>query len=309
MTIDFVSWLRSERLRQGLDIRALAALSHLSTAQISRIETGKSILSLKSMIRLADGLGVDLKKLASRFDLKVIIPRINGMDWGSGLNVTAKDAWALWNYYREEPQKVKDAFIAAFDKIRQNEPNVSVELPRAPTEWIIRKAVDPPLKNTIPLFYPEEWSDEYILPFFHAGGLVTPRDLSTVIRDCRQKKGVSLRDTTSGLSISHQTLFRFEQGQIDRVSLIDLLELESVLGQEGMLLGLAWRAGELQTGILFRRLSRVHGTPEVWTDRTWIFTRVFITIVCWYLVMMPEETKWMDQLREALIIKSDLGKS
>jgi transcriptional regulator with XRE-family HTH domain len=307
MTIDFVSWLRSERLRRDLDIRDLAALSHLSTAQISRIETGKSILSLNSMIRLTSGLGVDLKELASRFKLKAIIPRKNGMDWGSGLNVTAKDAWALWNYYREEPKKVKDIFIAAYDKIRQHEPNVLVELPRAPTKKIVRKAINPPLKNTIPLFYPEKWSDEYILPVFRAGGLVTLRDLGTFVRDCRQKKGVSLRDTTSGLSISHQTLFRFEQGQIDRVSFAEVLELESVLEQEGILLGLAWRAGEFQTGILFRQLSRMHGTAEVWNDRVWIFSRVFITIVCWYMVMLPEETEWINQLREDLRLYIERG--
>jgi transcriptional regulator with XRE-family HTH domain len=104
--IDFASWLRSERLQRNLDIRDLASLSNLSTAQISRIETGKSVVSLKSMIRLTYGLGMDLREVTSKLELKVHVPRKKGLELGKGWTVIARGTWALWNYFREDPGRV-----------------------------------------------------------------------------------------------------------------------------------------------------------------------------------------------------------
>ncbi len=306
--IDFASWLRSERLQRDLDIRDLAALSNLSTAQISRIETGKSVISLNSMIRMAYGLGLDLREVASRLELKVIIPKKQGLELGEGWTVTAQDTWAFWNYFHDNPRRVKDLLIELYDEIRKKNPDRVEEIQSGErTSEIIWRATDAFPGMLVPLPYPQGVSDSDIRHIFLTGGLITLRDLGVFVRSCRQKKGISLRDTASKLSISHQALFRFENGDIDRISFLQVLELEKALEQEGTLLGLAWRAGEYETGILFSRLASMHRPADSWDERVKAYTDTFITLARWYMFLLPEESAWMDQLHEYLLFYVDRG--
>jgi transcriptional regulator with XRE-family HTH domain len=300
--IDFATWLRSERLQRDLDIRDLASLSNLSTAQISRIETGKSVVSLNSMIRLTYGLGMDLREVASKLELKVHIPRKKGLELGDGWTVTAQDARALWNYFREDPGRVKDTFIEAYDGVRKTNPDRVEELgPEERTAEIVWRATDASPIELFPLPYPQGLDESHIQRIFLSGGLITLRDLGVYVRCCRQKKGISLRDTASRMSISHQALFRFENGDIDRISFLQVLELGKELEQEGDLLGLAWRAGEYQTGILFSRLAGTLNPADGWDDRVKAYMDTFIAVARWYMVFMPGESKWMDDLHRYLV--------
>lgn len=304
--IDFASWLRTERLQQDLDIRDLAALSQLSTAQISRIETGKSVVSLNSMIRMAYGLGMDLREIASRLELKVCIPKEKGMALGEVWTITAQDTWAFWNYFREDPGQAKDTLIAAYDEVRKINPDRVEELPSEHrTADVIWRATEAHPSELVPLPYPLGLNENHINQVFLAGGLITLRDLGVYVRCCRQKKGISLRDTASRLSISHQALFRFETGDIDRISFLQVLELGKELAQEGNLLGLAWRAGEYQTGIHFNRVAGTHAPADNWDGRVKAYMDTLITIARWYMVLLPGQSKWLDDLHRYLIFYID----
>jgi transcriptional regulator with XRE-family HTH domain len=121
------------------------------------------------------------------------------------------------------------------------------------------------------------------------------------VRNYRQKSGISLRDAAEQLSISHQALFRFENGDIDRIAFIQALELENALDRRGDLLGLAWRAGEYQTGILFNRLANSSGPADSWDSRQKAYVDTFITIARWYMVFLPGDSKWLDDLHHNFI--------
>lgn len=304
--VDLSSWFRSERVRRDLDIQDLATLSNLSAAQISRIENGRSEISLNSMIRLAYGLGLDLREVASRMELEVYIPRKKGADLGEGWTVTAQDTRALLNLYRENPGQVKDTMIEAYDEIRRNNPDRVEQVHTDPrTAEIIWRATEATADELVPLPYPQGLTDEHVQSIFLAGGLVTLRDLGAYVRCRRQKKGLSLRDAAAELSSSYLSLYRLESGEIDRISFLEILELERALALNGSLLGIAWRAGEYQTGILFSRLAGTHEPADSWDTREKAYMDAFIAINRWYMVLLPGESKWMDDMHRYLIFYVD----
>ena len=304
--IDFANWLRSERLQRDLDIRDLAEISGLSTAQISRIETGKSAVSLNSMIRLTYGLGMDLREVASKLELKVHIPRKMGTELGEGWTVTAQDAQAFWNLFRENPNLIKDTLIEIYDVVRRANPDRVKEINTGErTAEIIWRATEASPTEYVPLPYPGGLTSNHVQQIFADGGLITLRDVGAYVRNYRQKKGMSLRNTSAQLSISHQALFRFENGDIDRISFLQVLELEKELDRRGDLLVLAWRAGEYQTGILFNRLANLSEPVGNWESRQKAYIDVFITIARWYLVLLPGDSKWLDDLHGNFIFHID----
>ncbi|MGZ2410642.1 transcriptional regulator with XRE-family HTH domain [Sphingomonas sp. F9_3S_D5_B_2] len=60
--------LRDVRLAQGLSLRALSARAGLPYSTVSKLENGKMALTYDKMIRLAQGLNVDLKDILSTAD-------------------------------------------------------------------------------------------------------------------------------------------------------------------------------------------------------------------------------------------------
>jgi len=57
--------IRSERARQGLRIDDAAALCHVSSSVLSRVENGKAVTS-DNLLRLLDGLGLSLLIVSKR---------------------------------------------------------------------------------------------------------------------------------------------------------------------------------------------------------------------------------------------------
>ena len=53
------AYLRQERKLRGYDVRTLVGKSGVTNAQISRIENGKSQISMEALVRLSFGLGVE----------------------------------------------------------------------------------------------------------------------------------------------------------------------------------------------------------------------------------------------------------
>ena len=53
--------IQSIRKRKGISIRELSRKSGVSHTQILRIETGMESPSLRTLLKLADALGVDIK--------------------------------------------------------------------------------------------------------------------------------------------------------------------------------------------------------------------------------------------------------
>ena len=55
--------VRSARKQQGIGLRPLALMSGMDYAEISKIENGKANPTLRTMIKLAESLDVDLGEL------------------------------------------------------------------------------------------------------------------------------------------------------------------------------------------------------------------------------------------------------
>ena len=67
MDMPIAVWLKHKRLEAGLDLRQLASIAGTNQGQISRVETGKSELSLNSLVLLVWALKIDTAELISEF--------------------------------------------------------------------------------------------------------------------------------------------------------------------------------------------------------------------------------------------------
>jgi len=297
------SWLKELRLDNGLDIRNLAQGSSFASAQISRIENEKTGITLGALVRLSYGLDISLKDILEVLQLPLFVPRQKMNRKEVNLPIPRlQDVRAIWLWFRDDPQKVKERLVAGYTDIQEAiaEPNSS-STPQVLAElvWESIQALD---NNFFPLQYPRNLTSNHLLEVYLSGGAVTMKDVALLVQFSRRQKNLSLRDLAKQVNASYAAISRFENSQVERVFFSQIIELDQAMGLDGWLVAFAWAAAEFESGLSINKMINKNidekTSPTGWDPVEKAFADTLITICRWHHVYGKEQTWWLDMKRE-----------
>lgn len=295
------SRIRTLRINEGLDIADLSLEIGLTGAQISRIETSVSDITLSSIIRIAYGLNLSLQDVLAELEIRAFFPRLidNGVTDRSSEIVTIQDVEAFLEYYRDEPGQAKDLLISAYHVVRENGPNWQEEKPSdRDTAEIIWEATQAHSNKFLPIPYPKGFKEEVIEEIYRKGGVITIRDLAGYILACRRSSGQSLRKLAESTDVSFNSIARLERGEIERISFTEIISIDKALNLDGRMIAVSWAAGEFNLGIS-RIKAMADQTPlpsSGWAPEELAFADTLITITRWNSVLSVNDG-WLEKLR------------
>ena len=281
------AYLRQERKLRGYDVRTLVGKSGVTNAQISRIENGKSQISMEALVRLSFGLGVeftdvlmDLVKTDGE-DEKYVGTFHSCLDYEKSKNSLKKtseetpgasEIYALLRCYRNQFQKAEGILKDGLQVIKSHTA----------------------LENIALLPYPQEFNSLDTVHAHH--GVITLSDLAQAIRVERQKDGRSQRQYASD-NLSYSTIGRIERGFLGRLLFSQILELDAGLECGGRLLAYAWNAEEYKAGIAISKAKSDWDWRAGWDPKEKSVADAFITICRWRSVLDGDHTWWQETMQ------------
>ncbi|GAB1472100.1 hypothetical protein MASR2M66_29780 [Chloroflexota bacterium] len=300
-------WLREKRLSQKMDVRELSLASEVTTAQISRIENKISGITVNTLIRLSYGLDFEIKDV-----LKVIgIPLKHILFRGATMEKNAdkpipriEDAYAIWQYYRDEPQKAKALMYDGYGMVELQLGSLSKdELPLAfDTAW---KALQTNGFDHNPLKSPLEMEYGHFAEIVACGGVVTKRDIGVFVEKRRMELGFSQKALEEGSGVSQSVISRLENGMIDRLLFENILSLDKTLAMHGELIVLAWIAGEYESGVsLLKYKNKAEYRDrkilyQEWESEAKVWADALVTISRWHYTMSIQ-SHWWAKVQDAI---------
>jgi transcriptional regulator with XRE-family HTH domain len=293
-------WLRDKRVSQKMDVRELSLVSQVTTAQISRIENQISGITVNALIRLAYGLNFEIKDVLKIVEvpLKYSLLRKTSMEKEADTPLPGiEDAYAVWQLYRDEPQRAKKIMYDGYGMVELKLGRLSKdELPFAfDAVW---KALQTNNFDHNPLDYPLEMEYGHFAEIVSCGGVVTKRDFGFFVEKRRAELGLSQKDLEGKSGMSQGVISRLENGMIDRLLFENILNLDNALDMHGELVLLAWRAGEYESGVsLLRYKNKVDFRDrkivyQEWESEAKAWADAFVAISRWHYVMSLKSHWW-----------------
>lgn len=296
------TWIRSVRLEKGLEIKDLSYESGLTSAQISRIETLNSDVTVNSIVRIAYGLNIDLKDVLAELEIRAFFSSLldtEHQDKSSDI-VTVQDVEAFLKFYSSEPRQAKDVLITAYHLIREKNQEQQKEiLSEFDTADIIWEATQALSKKYLPIPYPKGPREEIIEEIYRKRGVITIRDLAAYVMACRRSSGQSLRELAEYTDVSYNAIARLERGELERISFTEIISLDKALNLDGRMIAICWAAGEFNTGISrIKAMADQNPLPSYgWDPEELAFVDTFVTITRWNSVLSVNNS-WLETLRE-----------
>ncbi|MEI7849576.1 MAG: helix-turn-helix transcriptional regulator [Chloroflexota bacterium] len=312
----FAQSLKEIRNQQDLILSDLSDLSGITIAQISRIESGKSEITLNAIARLAFGLGLSFEELLTTIILSKdeelhikylsdichdLVPQRYQQTRFKKLEPELpipqpKDLYNFVRLFRASPTEAENILIEGILE-------VFPDLPKEKAADLIAHAIHPVSEKVIPIAYPRGKASLDEDPFdviYKAGGELMLSDLAEYVRLTRARYGSSLRKITEN-RLSHNTLANIEQGLIGRILFSLVIHLDYYLEQDGALLVLAWTVAEYETGIVnsINRSQKERGPIVEWEQAEKAVADTFITICRWRFFQEGEQN-WWNQTRQLL---------
>jgi transcriptional regulator with XRE-family HTH domain len=308
--MDFKDWLRENRKRRGMKLVDLQEKTGLSHAQLSRLETGKSELTLFSAVRILHALELSWQALFTddviEGDIKSLVPYTN-VDKVSDLPcVNFNDVDALADSGLIQTGKASEIivelirlFLQGFNLAVSNEElkNLSVSL-YSFIGNIDKPSIEVPesLKE-VSFMYPTEMDPIRLRGIYLAGGVLIMQDLSFYIKQLRKSKNISLREQAKAIDMSHPALIALETRITDKVKFLDIINLDKSLELNGELILFSWRAAEFYMGttkIESRRkgVANPRQTSEIQVvEKLVVLSRLFLRY-------FPNNLEWLEWYRE-----------
>jgi transcriptional regulator with XRE-family HTH domain len=304
--MDFGTWVRAQRERREMDVRAFARLTGVDASTISRIEQARSQVTLWTAVRICESLDM------TPADLLVAL-------WGKRPPfaaqqkerqevdvVTVGDLEAFLRYMRRRWQEGCAWLTSLLNQVAEREDDGrashSGNAPLIVPEDIEKLLQDSHLYQ-FKVQYPAAITAEDLWDIYLRGGALSLVDMGAYLKQARRARRVTLSDLEESGKVSASVLSRLETGSLERVKLIDVLTLDEQLGQEGKLMAMYWRACTLIDAV-----ARVHqrdlqteaeGPGEgLRPEQEWRLIEVFTTICRWLACLQPNDHSWMSAFRQ-----------
>ena len=297
------SWLKELRLDKGLDIRTLVQESNFAAAQISRIENEKSGVTLGALVHFAYGLDITLKDILEVLQLPLFLPRHKKSRKTGDLPIPLmQDAYAIWLWFQDEPQKVKERLIAGYTDIQKTVTGPGGDVNPQTLADLVWESVQALDDKFFPLQYPRDLASDHLMEIYLRGGAVTMKDVAALVQSRRRQQKLSLRDLAKKVNVSYVAISRFENNQVERVFFSQIIELDQAMNLDGGLVALAWDAAEYESGISINRMINESADektiPTGWDPVEKAFADTLITICRWHYVHGKEQAWWQDMKRD-----------
>jgi transcriptional regulator with XRE-family HTH domain len=295
-------WLRDKRASQKMDVRELSLVSQVTTAQISRIENQISSITVNALIRLAYGLDFEIKDVLKTvgIPLKYSLLRKTNIKKRADVPIPSiEEAYAIWQFYRDEPQKAKALIYDGYSMVELKLGRLSKEeLPFAfDAAW---KALQTNSFDHNPLEFPPEIEYGHFAEIVSCKGVVTKRDFGTFVEKRRMELGLSQKDLEGESGVSQGVISRLENGMIDRLLFENILNLDKVLDMHGELVLLAWHTGEYESGVSLLRYKNKADFKDrkivyqEWESEAKAWADAFVAISRWHYTMSIQSHWWAE---------------
>ncbi|MEI7849772.1 MAG: helix-turn-helix transcriptional regulator [Chloroflexota bacterium] len=292
------TYLRQQRQLCRYDVRTLVSKSGVTNAQISRIENGKSQITVEALVRLSFGLGIRLEDVLLELQKGGIFQDASCLNYLMIRNTeipsrdfipTAMDICTFIQLFRERPQEVEANLIDGLLEIYRN--------PNPPgSDEMVEIQIDHAIHGSTAIPYPPQ---PYLLDtIYAAGGVITIQDVTQSIRYARLQDGKSLRSHANE-RISFSTIARIEKGAADRLLLSQILELDSIFERQGSWLAHAWEAEEYETGIAISKAVSNWNWLDGWEHTEKAAVDTLISICRWHQAQGIDH-RWGQTLKQVL---------
>ncbi len=293
---NLTEWLRSIRTDKTVSLQDISEITGLATSQISRIEQGKSDLTLFSVVKICYALRLDLFDLQrvvqwnrSLFDILILRPSIPPTD----TVVIPSDIASIINLYKHDPIVSKEFLRKSFNWVRFSA-GFEKNIKDTQANQFIKEAIEPLGDSYKSVPCPSTLNDDLILETYMMRGVLSIFDLGLFIRQRRKQKTLSLKLLAKKSGVSYSALRRIEVGEIERIKFADIFSIDTALGSEGDILAIAWDVAQLYTGILL--VEDEFSSLRQWDLREKGLAETLIAISRWYQVFLPNQN-WLKELR------------
>jgi transcriptional regulator with XRE-family HTH domain len=304
--MDFGNWVRVQRERQEMDVRAFARLTGVDASTISRIEQARSQVTLWTAVRMCERLNVTPGDLLAALRGKRP-PFAAWRQAEQGVDVvTVGDLEAFVSYMRRTFQEGSTWLTSLLNQVaaREEEGYASHggSAPLIVPEDIEKLLQDSPLYQ-FKVQYPAAITAEDLWEIYLRGGALSLVDIGAYLKHVRRARRVTLSGLEESGRVSASVISRLETGSLERVKLIDVLTLDEQLGQEGKLVVMYWRACMLIDAVarLHQRDFQAGGegpSKELRLEQEWRLIELFTTICRWLACLEPNDHSWMSAFRQ-----------
>ena len=299
MELSVSAWLKQKRLDAGLDLGQLAKLAGTNSAQISRIETGKSELSLHFLVLLVWALEIEPDELVSTFSLPPLIKRQLTFD---GLALTFQGCVQSHKALR---------FVSRFsdnlsDAIRFIEKNlrpavVKANSPILSPDGLLERVQDAISQGEfLPL--PPALSLEQLYVYYVNEAIITMADSGANLRLRRHNSGLSLEELAKKSLSNRTTIHRIENNRNERIPFELAVNLDRALNAEGQVFSMFWAASQLQAGILYNHEEK-KWEKHPWDEKAYNLVDTYIKLARWAQLYDNPELPWREEITQP--VKND----
>jgi transcriptional regulator with XRE-family HTH domain len=295
--MEFGAWVQSLRSNRKMDVRTFARLVGVDASTISRVEQGRSQVTVPTAVRICEGVEATPADLL--WALQGRRPK-----WATGHQrmresevVTISDLEAfLCSIHRhwDDGCAWLTSLLNQIVSWENGYDNASTAISLIVSEDIEKLLQDSRLYQ-FKIHYPEAMKAEAIWELYLQGGALSLVDIGVYVKQARRGKRVTLSGLEESGKLSASVLSRLETGALERIKLMDVLALDEKLDQEGKIVAMYWRACTLMDMV-----ARLH-TPDEQAgarEQDLKVVELFLTICRWLSCLSETNHTFVIEFRQ-----------
>ena len=289
------NWLKEKRLKTGMDTHQLADMAHIGQSQVSRIETGKSSITLNAMVSLSWALKIGAAELSYETNTPERIvrnPEIRDVNLLTD-KLFMYDIEAIYARHFNSQEEVLLKEIAPTLQSAYQEANKKNKIAYDAVQKQIRYAIAH--GQSIP--NPQKISSEFLWDYYLSNAALTLDDAGAYLAMSRKEANIILDKMSKKTGISQSIISRIEQGQTERLGMDEIAALDKVIGAKGKVFSMFWDALEFRLGMRRNRFY-INGfgfSPFFW--QSYPLADLFVKLARWTEAYTSLD--WLSEFRQA----------
>ena len=304
----FGQWVLKCREDKRIGLRTIARSAKLNASTISRIERGIIDPTLMTAVRISQALDADPADFYSFLSGKPNDSPIWPED--EDLQVlTLKDVVSFERLVAQNPKVVKRALAERLNQIqraiRETTHFQDTSQYAFSSDDLFQLLNGSPLYK-IKLQYPKLISAHSILDIYSKGGLILRLDAIALIRQQYVKqrdKGLQIKMGSEEVKISRIINSSLEKKKGRKVKLSEIMRVDKVLGDNGEILIMSWKALEFEGEAQLIHLPSADLRDHLlnwWNLQCLKYGYMLIVISRWIEALDLSDSRWLDEIRSQM---------
>jgi transcriptional regulator with XRE-family HTH domain len=305
--MDFGDWLKKVREERKLDVRGLEELTGIDKSTISRIESKSTEATISTVVLICFGLGVTISEFVKALygkDFPLLAQTESPGVLRGGTVLTLQEVKDLLNsdlpiFKQSYANILNEVFYLQTGKDSQTLQKTKLFTP----EDVDKLLLDSPL-YAYELKYPPELEPKLILEIYNQRGLITPNDVGLYLKGVRRERKATLQNLEKSTKISDTILSRFETGSVERIKITDILQIDNVLEQEGIILALYWESCQFNEEVIYKRSKHLGSLSpsDAWNLKNFKLVNSIVSTIRWLQYLNPKDTNyWIELVKKEFI--------